>query len=249
MQEEKSYSLENSENAYADGMSDADKVRKLDPVRRAIWENAEKLNIDLAELSRRVGRNHAYFQQFIWRSTAPSVPEQIRSKTAEILRLDEGLLRGESTPKLKGVEIPRNARVGDSFNIAGTVPLYGQAMAGRDGRFVLNGNKVTDIMAPPALQKVKGAYAVYIVGDSMENRYFAGEVVFVNPMLPVRQGDFVVAQIATDAEGEAPDAYVKRFVSQDAVRLRLEQYKPKKVIEFDTKRVVSVHRIIMGGEG
>jgi len=30
---------------------------------------------------------------------------------------------------------------------------------------------------------------------------------------------------------------------------RLQQYNPKKILEFPLLRVVSVHRIVMGGEG
>jgi phage repressor protein C with HTH and peptisase S24 domain len=82
----------------------------------------------------------------------------------------------------------------------------------------------------------------------MEPRYFAGEAVFVNPRLPVRRGDFVVAQIAVD-DGEPPHAYVKRFVARDARTLRLEQFNPKKTLAFPVARVISVHRIIMGGDG
>jgi len=50
----------------------------------------------------------------------------------------------------------------------------------------------------------------------------------VNPRLPISRGAFVVAQIS-GGEEEVPHAYVKRFVSQDSRRLRLEQYNPKKI--------------------
>jgi phage repressor protein C with HTH and peptisase S24 domain len=82
----------------------------------------------------------------------------------------------------------------------------------------------------------------------MEPRYFAGEAVFVNPRLPVRRGDFVVAQIAVEDDAP-PHAYIKRFVARDARTLRLEQFNPKKALAFPVARVISVHRIIMGGDG
>jgi phage repressor protein C with HTH and peptisase S24 domain len=143
---------------------------------------------------------------------------------------------------------PRNAEVGGPARFAAAIPAYGQAVGGKDGEFILNGNRIVDILAPPSLQGVPDAYAVYVVGDSMEPRYFAGEAVFVNPRLPVRRGDFVVAQIAAE-EGEPPHAYIKRFVAREARVLRLEQFNPKKTLEFPVGRVISVHRIIMGGDG
>ncbi len=143
---------------------------------------------------------------------------------------------------------PRNAELGGPVRFGARIPAYGQAVGGRDGEFILNGNRIVDILAPPSLAGVPDAYAVYVVGDSMEPRYFAGEAVFVNPRLPVRRGDFVVAQIAV-ADGEPPHAYIKRFVARDARILRLEQFNPKKTLAFPVGRVISVHRIIMGGDG
>lgn len=141
-----------------------------------------------------------------------------------------------------------NARLAGAVSLSHTVPVYGQAMGGKHGEFVLNGNKVGDILAPSSLIGVPDAYAVYIAGDSMEPRYFAGEAAFIHPGLPVKKGDFVVAQIATE-EGTPPLAYVKRFLSFDDRRLRLEQLNPRKTIEFPKKRVVSVHLILMAGRG
>jgi phage repressor protein C with HTH and peptisase S24 domain len=143
---------------------------------------------------------------------------------------------------------PRNAEIGGPARFGEKIPAYGQAVGGRDGEFILNGNRIVDVLAPPSLQGVPDAYAVYVVGDSMEPRYFAGEAVFVNPRLPVRRGDFVVAQIAVE-DGEPPHAYIKRFVARDARLLRLEQFNPRKALEFPVGRVISVHRIIMGGDG
>ena len=41
----------------------------------------------------------------------------------------------------------------------------------------LNGNQASEVLAPSTLAGVPGAYAVYVVGDSMEPRYFEGETV------------------------------------------------------------------------
>src|SRR5258707_304288 len=108
-------------------------------------------------------------------------------------------------------------------------------------------SELSQVLAPPILSHVRDAYAVYVVGDSMEPRYFAGETVFVNPRLPISRGSFVVAQISKGEEPE-PRAYVKRFLSQDGKRLRLEQYNPKKILEFPASTVVAIHRIVMSSE-
>jgi phage repressor protein C with HTH and peptisase S24 domain len=126
------------------------------------------------------------------------------------------------------------------------IPVYGKAIGGVDGQFVLNGNKVADVLAPPSLASVPDAYGVMVAGDSMEPRYEAGEVVFADPRIPVRRDHYVIAQIAFD-EHEPPHAYVKRFVKLTGEKLVLEQFNPPKTLEFRADQVVSIHRIVGTG--
>jgi phage repressor protein C with HTH and peptisase S24 domain len=218
----------------------------MDAVRSTIVARVAELGLSLSELSLKVGKNHAYFQQFIKRGVPNRLPEEVRARAAEILGLDERLLK-----ELSGhaIRFMRDTVVDTRTVIRGveSIPVYGHAVGGKDGEFVLKGNQVSEVLAPPNLSHVPDAYAVYVVGDSMEPRYFAGETVFVNPRLPISRGSFVVAQISKGEEAE-PRAYVKRFVSQDAKRLRLEQYSPKKILEFPSSAVVAIHRIIMSCE-
>jgi phage repressor protein C with HTH and peptisase S24 domain len=217
----------------------------MDAARGAIVSRVAELGLSLSELSLKIGKNHAYFQQFIKRGVPNRLPEQVRGRVAEILGLDERLLR-ELSPSsvefLKANVDQRGAARGMAW-----IPVYGHALGGKDGGFILSGNQVSEVLAPPSLAHIPDAYAVYVVGESMEPRYFAGEMVFVNPRLPISRGAFVVAQISKGNEGE-PQAYVKRFVSQDARRLRLEQYNPKRTLEFPVSAVVAIHRIVMSGE-
>lgn len=141
-----------------------------------------------------------------------------------------------------------NAFVGDKLSERGEyIPLYGHAVGGLDGEFILNGNKLDDILAPPGLSPARGAYAVTCAGDSMEPRYFDGETVFVDPTKRVRRGDFVVAQIANPNDGMPPLAYIKRFVRHNDNELILEQFNPVKQLTFPHNDVVSVHFIVLGG--
>jgi phage repressor protein C with HTH and peptisase S24 domain len=121
--------------------------------------------------------------------------------------------------------------------------VLGSAAGGAFGEFVMNGQVVDTVDCPPALDAVPDAYAVYVVGDSMENRYFAGELVYVHPNKPYKRGDFVVVQINVDGE-EAPHGFIKQFVSLSPTTLTLCQFNPKKEIEFPRKKVVSIHRIV-----
>jgi len=219
----------------------------MDEVRSLIVSRVAELNISLSELSLGSGKNHAYFQQFVRRGVPAWLPEGVRGLAAHILKVDERLLMGPGG-KLPHPTSTPNASYRGAVRLSTWIPVYGHAVGGKDGEFVLNGNEVSEVLAPASLSNIPDAYAVYVVGTSMEPRYFAGETVYVNPRMPISQGAFVVAQIATGVETDTPHAFVKRFVSQDAKRLRLEQFHPKKQLEFPASKVVSVHRIIMSGE-
>lgn len=247
MQEAKSYSHAVKEISYNASM---DKVREI------IVKKADERGETLASLSKQLGKNHAYLQQFVKRGIPVKLPEDVRRNLSVLISVPEEELGGPTgapAPSSHGLEsnagsFTRNGVMGAPVNLGSTIPLYGHAAGGPDGQFILNGNKVADILAPPSLAGVQDAYAVYVVGESMINRYYPGEAVFVNPRAPVRKGDFVVAQIAAD-EGEPPYAYVKQYDRRDEKFLYLKQLNPKKTLRFPSNRVVSVHRIIMGGDG
>ncbi|WP_412058136.1 S24 family peptidase [Bartonella sp. DGB2] len=133
-----------------------------------------------------------------------------------------------------------------NFNQTAMIPVYGQAVAGEDGQFILNGNFLYSALCPPQLSSTNGAYGVEVSGDSMEPRYSDREIVYVDPKRRVVRGDYVVAQILID-EHSAPHAYVKRFVSHNAKELVLEQFNPVKQLRFPHARVVSVHYIALAG--
>lgn len=157
-----------------------------------------------------------------------------------------------NAPTLTGNRLPpSNALVGGPVDLTGdseTIPVYGQAMGGEDGEFIFNGSRLADILAPPILRGVTDAYAVYVMGESMEPRYFAGEVVYVHPHLPVRRSDFVIAQVQAHQAGDAPHGFIKQFISRSSGVVRLRQFNPDRNLEFPASEVVSIHRIVGSGE-
>lgn len=160
------------------------------------------------------------------------------SPAVEVVRVD-----GRGLPSNTGGE-PSLVPLGGNR----TLPVYGQAIGGDDGRFEFNGEIVDRVLTPPMLVNVPDAYAVYVAGDSMEPRYFAGETVYVHPRLPLRKGCFVVAQVRNGGQVQ-PSGYVKQFVAWTPTRLILRQFNPDLELEFDRADVLQVHRIVLGGDG
>ncbi|QRY69201.1 helix-turn-helix transcriptional regulator [Ensifer sp. PDNC004] len=143
-------------------------------------------------------------------------------------------------------ELP-NAKIGDKIVGHGRkIPVYGQAVGGVDGEFLMNGTVLFEVMAPPVISHISDAYAVAVSGESMAPRYEDGEVCFIDPRRRVRKGDYVVAQIRVN-EHSIPHAYVKKFVRHNSIELVLEQFNPPKELRFPASSVVSVHFIALAG--
>lgn len=172
----------------------------------------------------------------------------------EWLASNDGSMRDEpvDSPRiiseLPFVSEPPNAIItGASIQKGIKIPLYGSAVGGEDGQFILNGNKLDDILAPPSLTGIGEAYAVQIAGDSMSPRYEDGETVFVNPKRRPVKGDYVIAQIHLD-ETSPPHAYIKRLIRRTEKELVLEQFNPQRLLTFDGNQVASVHYVLRSGE-
>lgn len=141
-----------------------------------------------------------------------------------------------------------NARIGEKVSVGGPrIPVYGQAVGGVDGEFLMNGSVLYEVMAPPVVSNISGAYAVAVSGESMWPRYEDGEICFVDPKRRVKKGDYVIAQIQLEEEGSLL-AYVKQFVRHNSEELVLRQFNPEKELRFPATAVHAVHYIALAGD-
>ncbi|QIG75043.1 repressor protein C [Rhizobium phage RHph_I3_18] len=164
------------------------------------------------------------------------------------LMAEDGIASNDNLRVSSGTPEPANAAITGVKVVRGPkIPLYGAAVGGEDGEFVLNGNHLDDIFAPPSLSGIGEAYAVQINGDSMWPRYEDGETVFVNPKRRPVKNDYVIAEIHVD-ENSPPLAYIKRLVRRTDKELVLEQFNPKKLLTFEGHTVKSVHYVLRSGE-
>jgi SOS-response transcriptional repressor LexA len=216
-----------------------------DSVRQIIRAKLSELRLTMSEVSKSLGKNHAYLHQFLDRGIPAQLPELVREKLAPILQVPEGVLKGggrvkaSSTPPLGPGFLPP---VGDR------IPVLGAGQGGSDGFFPWNGDAVEYAARPPYLSGALKAYAAYVTGSSMEPRYYAAELVYVHPGRPVTVGAFVLVQVKPESEGEAPRAFIKRLVRRTATKVTFEQFNPPKEIEIKAGDIISMHRIVGNAE-
>jgi phage repressor protein C with HTH and peptisase S24 domain len=126
--------------------------------------------------------------------------------------------------------------------------VLGMAECGPDGWSLWNGDVIDMIARPANLAGVPGAYAVYVVGASMEPRYHPGELVHIHPGKPLTVGAYVLVQRRPKNDGDPPLAVIKRLARRTGSKIVLEQFNPPRTFEIKNDDVVSIHRVVGSGE-
>ena len=207
MQEEKAYFPQNRISPIS---------LPMDAVRQLILDKVD----NLAEMSRRIGRNHAYLFQFVHRGSPRELQERDREKLAMELGVSQSLLRvnhGTGTPETfvdplrtaaDTQKPPSGALSGNRLTGERDLPVFGIAQGGL-GALILSNEAVDMVVRPDPLLRVKDGYGVIVVGDSMEPELGSGDIALVNPHLPPRASDTCVFR--QEAEDGSQIACIKRL--------------------------------------
>ncbi len=137
---------------------------------------------------------------------------------------------------------PANLSSETVFTPKKDLPLIGGVRGGIHGFFFDNGKIAEYVNRPANLLGVQNAFAVYAIGDSMEPRFFAGEILYVNPNRPLSRGCFVAIELS-DGQG-----LVKQYLKQDDRSITLYQYNPSKEIQLHRSKINNVYRIVGSAE-
>lgn len=203
----------------------------------------KKIGMSAAELARRIGMEPAALRRYDRGELYPRM--DIAMRIADVLGCSVEDLRGDrphprDLPPIPSQEPQKPQPTSLPEHPEGKLPLYAYAAGSLDGEEVLFNSPYDYITRPPFIGSEANAYAVRVIGTSMEPRYFAGEVVYAVRGMPPRQGDFVVIQITSD---DGLRAMVKQFVSIDNDVLRLKQFNPQQEIRIDREKVHALDTI------
>ncbi|WP_162560940.1 helix-turn-helix domain-containing protein [Methylobacterium durans] len=124
--------------------------------------------------------------------------------------------------------------------LVGDVPLYAAAEGG-EGALLIERDSIGTVKRPPLLQGVKDGYAIYLVGESMAPEFEPGDILMINPRLPVLANTSCVFY---STKAEEPSALVKRFLSATDEKWRVKQFRPEREFELDRAEWGTRHRIV-----
>jgi phage repressor protein C with HTH and peptisase S24 domain len=118
------------------------------------------------------------------------------------------------------------------------IPIRSGARGGIDQEMFLEDGPIGYTPRPANLGGVRSAYAIYMVGDSMEPRYEAGWLLHVNPFKPPTRGRDVVVY----KEGHA--VLIKQFVGWEGDVLVLRQLNPPDTLRVPRDQVRECHLVV-----
>ena len=108
---------------------------------------------------------------------------------------------------------------------------------------------VAYVRRPPAMERNRRIYALYITGSSMEQRFRPGDLVYVDPRRAPHVGEDVIVQLIAEARPDADPAevvsvLVKQLVRTTATHYELTQHNPPLTFRIAKSKVAEIHRII-----
>jgi phage repressor protein C with HTH and peptisase S24 domain len=229
----------------------------MDVVRKLILEKLAEKGLTMSEASLKIGKNHAYLQQFLKRGHPLELGEKSRLPLAELLGVPEDQLRGPSSklPKREYVKVNTISRESliaptevhhllsaNEQNISGMkpgaslvgdkdLPVFGTAQGG-SGALIVTDQPVDWVVRPDPLLRVKDGYGIIVTGDSMAPKHDHGSIALVNPHLPYRSGDTCVFRNHAD-DGEVL-VIIKELRRYTEATWHVRQYNPPK--DYTLKR-------------
>ncbi|WP_302476016.1 LexA family transcriptional regulator [Thalassospira marina] len=191
-----------------------------------------------AELARAVGASQQAINFIATDKTAN--PRNIE-KIARALGVEEAWLRfgNQNGPELQRSPTPPPAPIVSNFapDLAKDLPIRGTSN-GISESIKLSANDVQGYTSRPAfLVGNMRAFAVYMNGPIMEPRYFAGELLLIDPVRPSQQGDFVLAEL------QSGECLVRQLTKIGSESITLGSLNPEEETQLPRDDVRHLHRI------
>jgi phage repressor protein C with HTH and peptisase S24 domain len=214
---------------------------------RALKRLRERAGLPMREVAEKLGWTLTRYQHYEDRYRRRYLPLELAQQLADIFasrgvpRTDVLALAGVGLeqPDLSAAAQPKPVIIAPPPR---DLPVMGTVEGGSGNVYFNEGEAKEYIIRPPALTGVSNAFALYVHGESMEPRYYAGEVLYVNPNRPLTKGCFVAVE-TTDKM-----SLIKQFVRRNDDLLVLTQFNPPKEIRIPVAQVKHIYRITGSGE-
>ena len=155
----------------------------------------------------------------------------------ELSRHVDGVATPSAEPARRG-RPPRSTAPLAPIQRQDSMPIRSAARGGNDQQMFLQDGPIGYTPRPANLVGVRDAYAIYMVGDSMEPRYTQGWLLHVHPHKPPTRGRDVVVQ-KTDH-----GVLIAQFVGWEDDTLVLRQLNPDETLRLARNEMAECHLIV-----
>ena len=107
---------------------------------------------------------------------------------------------------------------------------------------IVTSDPVDWVVRPEQLQNVRDAFAVYVIGSSMEPRYEQGDLILVHPSRPASRDQDVLLLSPVREGGFA--AVVRRLTQAGETSWAVHQYNPAKDYELPRSEWQRAHVVV-----
>jgi phage repressor protein C with HTH and peptisase S24 domain len=210
-----------------------------------IWfhQALERAGHTQADLARHLGLPPSAVSRMLRGERQMKLLEAVQTAQFLSVSQDEVLRRAgdAEAPPAEPARRGRPPRSATSFAPAlrqDTMPIRSAGRGGNDQQMFLEDGPIGYTPRPANLAGVRDAYAIYMVGDSMEPRYTQGWLLHVNPFKPPIRGRDVVVYKKDQA------VLIKQFIGWNDEALVLRQLNPDETLRIPRVDVVECHLIV-----
>jgi len=221
-------------------------MTEISEAARRLKELREQAGLTMRAVSEALGWSLTRYQHYEDRYKRRFLPFEL-ARDLEAIFVPHGVESG-SVLQLAGIEpgAPTRAREAAARPVAAMgqrdLPVTGSVRADGDG-FLFNPGPPAEFVERPAnLRGVFNAFALYMDGDCMEPRYYAGELLYVNPNRPLTKHCFVAVELASG------QGLIRQFLRRSESELVLHQLNPAKDLHVKASEVKRVSRITGAAE-
>ncbi len=162
----------------------------------------------------------------------------LRVTPEEVLRHAVAQTAAPAGPELPRLGRGRPPTSATAPRPADVIPIRSAGRGGADQAMFLEDGPIGYTSRPSNLNGVRAAYAIYMVGDSMQPRYEQGWLLHVNPFKPPTRGRDVVVYKLDQA------VLIKQFVGWEGDTLVLHQLNPIATLRIPRAEVQECHLIV-----
>jgi|tagenome__1003787_1003787.scaffolds.fasta_scaffold20962792_5 SOS-response transcriptional repressor LexA len=196
-----------------------------------LFERGESLK----DASLAIGKSHSYLQHFIKLGKPRRLPPDVRQRLARFLNVPEEELRD---PAVEAGETKASRSYASPVvsTLSGDIPVLSRPSL--DGMVVDRMDISECVSRPDYLRGVSEAFAVYMMDDTMEPRFYRGELLYCHPTRPTVRGDSVVIEF------NDLTAIVRELVSIDSKTISVKQVNRSVEETITRMRIEGIYRIM-----